>query len=438
MTAYADALDRYYRGNLVAALPLFQQALRDEPQDVNVMYHCMLTLVAMRKYEDCAYWLQQLIPHVNPVETPAWMMGGFYYNLGVSYEASGQWAAAERCHRNALAFEPDAVQPKICIGSNCYRQGKPDEARKWHDEVLAVEPIPEDSKPSRALIRLGRGDYAGGFAEYEARWKMPQVLAHSYIPKGAWRWKGKPLDGKKILVASEQGIGDSLMMARYIPMIQERGGKVVVIAAKVLHRLLLSSFPGIECYEKSQHPQCQWWAPMMSLPYVFGTTLDTIPLAPYLKAPDAPPLFHSAQPNTIRRIGYCTNGNPLFMADKDRSAPPGAFRPLLDLPNIAWVDLSEAADKARGFTDIQDTASLVKQLDLVITVDTAICHLSGGLGVPTWMLPITSSAWFCGTPDQPSTAWYQGIHRMYWRKTTDDWAECVERVKSDLNQLVEK
>jgi len=381
-------------------------------------------------------------------------MGGFYYNLGVSYEASGQWAAAERCHRNALAFEPDAVQPKICIGSNCYRQGKPDEARKWHDEVLAVEPIPEDSKPSRALIRLGRGDYAGGFAEYEARWKMPQVLAHSYIPKGAWRWKGKPLDGKKILVVSEQGIGDSLMMARYIPMIQERGGKVVVIAAKVLHRLLLSSFPDIECYEKHKHPKCQWWAPMMSLPYVFQTTLATIPPAPYL-SPDLPVVtrkhgadqwgneweerqynqrFHTRPDKP--RVGYCTNGNPLFMADKDRSAPPNAFQPLLDLPGIEWVDLSEVADKARGFIDIQDTASLVKQLDLVITVDTAMCHLSGGLGVPTWMLPITSSAWFCGTPDQPSTAWYQGIHRMYWRKTTDDWAECIERVKSDLIRTV--
>ena len=435
MTAYADALDLYYRGNLVAALPLFQQALRDEPGDVNVMYHSMLTLVAMRKYEDCAYWLQQLIPHINPAETPAWMMGGFYYNLGVSYEASGQWAAAERCHRNALAFELDAIQPMICIGSNCYRQGNHAEGRRWHDRALEPEGVPVDSQPSRALIRLGRGDYSGGFKEYEARWKMPQVLAHSYIPKGSWRWKGKPLDGKKILVVSEQGIGDSLMMARYIPMIQERGGRVVVIAAKVLHRLLLSSFPGIECHEKAQHPRAQWWVPMMSLPYVFGTTLETIPPAPYLK--DGRSGADGAYARLFAlRVGYCTNGNPLFMADKDRSAPPNTFQPLLDLPGIEWVDLSELADKQRGFTDIQDTASLVTQLDLVITVDTAICHLAGGLGVPTWLLPITSSAWFCGTPDQPSTAWYEGIHKQYWRKTTDGWAEAIERVKADLLQLV--
>lgn len=432
MSAYAQAVYHYERGELHRALPLFQRALQDEPDDIQVIYRAVLTLVSMGDYRGCATWLEQLIPHINAVETPGWMMGGFYYNLGVAYEAMGQWDQGERCHRSALAFDPTAILPKIEIGTNCYRNGKPDEGRAWHNRALEPETVDIESRPARSFLKLLRGDYLGGFAEYESRWKMPQVLSKSYVPKGAWRWKGKPLDGKKILVVGEQGIGDTILMARYIPLVEARGGQVVLMVHPALQRLFAHNFPSAQIVPAgAQHPHCRWWVPMMSLPFVFGTTKDTIPPLRL-----TPPLTRfNIWPK--RPVGYVTNGNPMFMGDKDRSAPLGAFASLLATSAVEWVDLSQNADKERGYEDLADTAALVSQLDLVITVDTAIGHLAGALGVPTWLLPMTSLHWLWGMPDELKSPWYPN-HTLYRRTTIDAWPEVIDRVKADLLTLVEK
>lgn len=434
MTAFAQAMTHYDRGELRQAIPFFQRALVEEPENVNVLYRTMLALVAMRDYSGCAKYLQELLPHINPAETPSWMMGGFHYNLAIAYEASGEWAKAERAHRNALTYDPTAILPKICIGSNCYRQGNHDEGKQWHDQALEPDVIDVESRPARSFLKLLRGDYLGGFREYEARWKLPQVLAHSYVPKDAWRWKGKPLDGKKILVVGEQGIGDTILMARYIPLIEERGGKVVLMVNPTLHRLFAHNFPNVQIVPHGEkHPFCQWWVPMMSLPYVFGTTKDTIPATHFANifSPDVGVIRSDA----ILRVGYASGGNPLFMGNKDRSAPVDAFATLFDVAGIDFVDLSENADRERGAKDMADTAALISQLDLVITVDTAIGHLAGALGGRTWLLPMTSLHWLWGMPDELTSPWYPN-HTLYRRTSVNAWSEVIDRVKADLIQLV--
>lgn len=429
-TSFERALYHYDKGELNFALPLFQKALQESPDDVHVMYRAALTLISMGDYAGCATWLQRLIPHINPTDTPAWLMAGFYYNLGVAYEATGQWNKAEGCHRSALAFDPSAILPKIEIGTNCYRHGKPDEGRRWHDQALEPTTVDTESRPARSFLKLLRGDYLGGFKEYESRWKMPQVLSKSYIPKKSWRWKGKPLDGKKILVVGEQGIGDTILMSRYVPLIEARGGYVILLVHPNLVRLFQHNFPNAQVLASHEkHPQCQWWVPMMSLPFVFQTTKDTIPRS-WMVAPGG--MDVAVVP---RRVGYVTDGNPLFMGDKDRSAPLGTFAPLLETPDFEWVDLSAIADRERGYADLADTAALVASLDLVITVDTAIGHLAGALGVKTWLLPMTSLHWLWGMPDELTSSWYPN-HTLYRRTRIDAWPEVIDRVKADLLTLV--
>jgi hypothetical protein len=435
MTAFESAIRHYDRGELRQALPLFQRALREQPEDVHVMYRAMLTLISMGDYKGCAEWLQQLIPHINATETPTWMMAGFYYNSGVAYEATGQWAKAEACHRSALTFDPDAILPKIEIGTNCYRQGHHLEGKRWHDQALIPETVDLESRPARSFLKLLRGDYVGGFREYEARWKLPQVIAKSHIPK-AWRWKGKPLAGKKLLVVGEQGIGDTILMSRYIPLIEERGARVHLVINRGLVRLFKHNFPNVQITSLDEPmPQAQWWVPMMSLPYVFGTTKETIPTGGLRS--DAAALHPIDSVLTRPLVGYVTNGNPLFMGDADRSAPAGAFTSLFGLMahcSVHFYDMSEKADKERGFKDLADTAALVSQLDLVITVDTAIGHLAGALGVPCWLLPMTSLHWLWGMPEELTSPWYPK-HTLYRRTSVDAWPEVIARVKADLINL---
>ena len=443
LTAFARACAHYDKGELPQALAAFTQALDEQPGDVAVLYRSMLTLVAMRRYADCATWLQELLPHIDPAKSSPEMMAGFHYNLGVAYDASGQWGAADRCYRNALAFDASAVLPKINLGSNCYRAGKPDEGKQWHDKALLPPTVDIESRPARSFVKLQRGDYLSGFAEYESRWKLPQVLAHSYIPN-AVRWQGKPLNGKHLLVVGEQGIGDTIFMSRYFPLIEALGGKIVLVCNPVLHRLFAYNFPNVRIFPFPGQ-LCRWWVPMMSLPFVFRTTLDTIPFAtePYLTP------LPMDQPVRTKgfHVGYVSNGNPMFMADHDRSAPPNAFAPLLAMASdtLHFHDLSEAADKRRGFTDMADTAALVQHLDLVVTVDTAMFHLAASMGKLTWMLPMTSPTWFCGNLPTAGgenasvrSPWYGPWHRLVRRTRVDAWPEVMQRIVNDLNILTAK
>ncbi len=431
MTAFARAVAHYDQGELAQSIPFFQQALAEEPDDVNVLYRAMLSLVPMGDYAGTARWLQEIIPHINPAQTPPRIMAGFYYNLGVALETLGQWEQADKAHRSALAFDPHAILPTIEVGTQCYRRGNHEEGKAWHDKALIPETVDVESRPARSFLKLLRGDYLGGFAEYESRWKLPQVLAKSYVPKGCFRWKGKPVN--RLLVVGEQGIGDTILMSRYLPLVQELAAKVILVCHPALARLFRHNFSGIEVYtDRTKHPKCQWWTPAMSLPFVFGTTKETIPPVSLLSAPKS----ESPIDRRLFHVGYSANGNPLFMGDADRSAPDGAFqRFLLDADGVVFHDLSEAADRVRGGKDLADTASLVAQLDAVVSVDTSIAHLAGALGVTTFLIPMTSLHWLWGM-HEPTSAWYPRTHRLFWRRTLGDWEGVLAQIRNALNETV--
>lgn len=432
-TAFVQARKLYEKGRLKDAVPHFRRALQESPEDANVIYHTILTLVSMRDYAGCAKWLHELLPHIDATATEPWLMAGFYYNFGVANEASGEWAKAVECYERALEYEPDNHLAKIMLAGNAYRLGDPEKGRRLNAEILAVPKMEDEPKSSRAFLKLLHGDYLGGFRDYEYRWKLPQILSQAYIPPHAKRWHGEHLEhGKRILVVAEQGVGDVLMAARFVPRLLEMGLKPVLLVHGGLVRLMESSFPGCDVQGMGgKHPQAGWWIPMLSLPKVFGTTIEAIPPAQCITVPSDGIIL----PSSPFRVGYVQKGNSLHMGDKDRSChDDAAWEILLGLATHRQIDFLSLDEKhlkqMYGIRDFADTASIIQQCDLVVSIDSALAHCAGSLGKPVYLLPPAAPEWRW-LLDRDDSPWYP-THKLFRRKHVTAWADVLTQVRQHI------
>jgi hypothetical protein len=265
-------------------------------------------------------------------------------------------------------------------------------------------------------------------------------------------WKGESLNGAKILIHTEQGYGDFLQFARYIPMVIERGGKVILETPLRLVRLL-NSIPGIHHIATTgdQVHEFDWQCPLMSLPLAFGTTIDTVPsIASYLSVPEEEITKAKEQwPGQCLRVGLAWAGNAKNILDRYRSMKLEDFSALGQIPNVSFYSLQmgsetkqisevateiEVTDACFNHKDFADTAALVAGLDLVITIDTSIAHLAGSLGIPVWVLLSNNRAdwrWLHNRSDSP---WYPSAH-LFRQPKPDDWKGLMEIVKEELHLL---
>ena len=274
---------------------------------------------------------------------------------------------------------------------------------------------------NRAIVRLLRGEFEQGWAEYEWRWKCEGFITPDCCQP---RWQGEPIAGRRIMIFSEQGLGDTFHFIRYAKLLKDRGATVLVWAARPLERMLrlLPYLDGVFPVG-SDPPDFDLHVPMLSLPHAFGTTLATIPAGePYLVAD--PQLVDRWRDRLAGlgglKIGISWQGNPKYRGDLRRSMPLGQFAPLARVPGVRLISLQKGfgseqlaeagfavtslgpdLDEAAG--PFMDTAAVLKNLDLVITSDTALAHLAGGLGVPTWVaLPFVPDwRWLLDRPDSP-------------------------------------
>jgi hypothetical protein len=257
------------------------------------------------------------------------------------------------------------------------------------------------------MALLARGDLTAGWEEYEWRWKTPQMISerrHLAQPQ----WQGESGNGQTLLIHAEQGFGDTLQFCRYASLAAARGLRVIMEVQAPLVRLL-RSLPGVEMVigRGEELPSFDLQSPLLSLPRALRTTVETIPGAtPYLHVDPAAVADWSARINTITsqspRIGLVWAGNPrnhsptLAAIDRRRSMAPERLTPLFELPSLQFFNLQKdgpAAPKAFSLIDLMseiddfaDTAALISNLDLVISVDTAVAHLAAALGKPVWML----------------------------------------------------
>lgn len=331
-----------------------------------------------------------------------------------------------------------------------------DEALAIYDQMKAISVSDGTADFDASLIQLLTGDFAAGWVRREARSSVPGLAVASFDFSQP-RWLGKEsLAGKTILVPEDEGMGDTIQFARYLPMLAERGARVIVsVNAPILP--LLRGMPGVaQCIPRSVEPLPAFdlYCPVGSLPLAFETRLDTIPPGTgYLPRPAQARLdvwedrLSSLGAGKKLRVGLVWSGNPKHPNDRNRSVPMQMYLRLLDLDaafislqkdprpdDKALLEQTDIIDASAHLTDFTETAALINCLDLVITVDTSVAHLAGALGRPTWiLLPcLPDWRWLLDRDDSP---WYPTV-RLFRQDQTRDYGPVIDRVRRELAAVI--
>ena len=373
-------------------------------------------------------------------------LGNLYYELGDLDAAQAHFDAA-------LALRADYAEVHFNLGRVLLRRGAHAAAAVAMERSCDLKPALHTAQWTLAQLHLLQGRYAEGWRRYEARLEDPGTGVYSARLKRE-RWDGGPLAGRRIMLHAEQGIGDSIQFVRYAPLVAARGGRVMVLCQRPILPLYRDQ-PGVEAAIAlgDPLPAFDCYAPLMSLPLLFGTTVDTIPA-------DLPYLF--AEPAKIERwrervaalpglkVGIAWAGNPEYRADARRSLHFGLLQPFAALAGVTFVSLQKglamrpADDAGDGLrlerfdaelSDFSETAALMMNLDLILSVDTAVAHLAGALGRPVWLFNRfdTDWRWLLDRGDSP---WYPSL-RVFRQSAPGDWAGVVNEMVAALVREIE-
>ena len=375
-----------------------------------------------------------------------------HYNLGNIYQAMGRLAEAETCYTNAIHLQPDYLDAINNLGSAVQALGRLEDAETCFRRGLTIDPESADVHWNLSLALLQKGEYEEGWREYEWRWKNPTFTT----PRRDFeqpQWDGKDLDGKTILIHAEQGIGDTLEFVRYAPLVADRGGRVVLECRSPLRRLL-ETVAGVDTVVErgATLPDFDCHLPMMSLPHIFGTTLDSIPdQVPYVSVPEGVTADSRLTEDKALKVGFVWAGSPTRQADALRSCELSSFQDLFDVPGITFYSLQvgeraeelnnldadqKVVDLGSAFTDFADTAAAVDALDLVLSVDTAATHLAGAMAKPIWVV-LPFAAGYLWMQDREDSPWYPSL-RLFRQPEWGDWASVFDRIRHELEVLSSK
>lgn len=359
-------------------------------------------------------------------------------NLAAALRRAGDLASAQGAAERALTLRPDYVGALCTLGLIRHEQGDYDAALATYDRALVLDPEHATTRANRATLLLLLGRMEEGWREYEWRWRAYGFTTPARdFAKPAW--DGSDLAVRTLLVHAEQGLGSAIQFVRYVPLVAGRSGRVILECQPPLFRLfasLVGAAPATIVRKGEALPDFAVHAPLMSLPRLLGTTLESIPSAvPYLAAEaDLRALWRERLARLGRpRVGLVWAGNPNHHNDRNRSLPARLLGPLLAVPGVSFVDLQvgeAAAERADlpepalaspggEIADFADTAAIISELDLVISVDTAVAHLAGALAKTVWLLlPFVGEwRWLRGRGDSP---WYPTM-RLFRQERPGDW-----------------
>lgn len=368
------------------------------------------------------------------------------FNLAVIYREEEENETAERLFREVIASGDILAESFNNLGILAVRRERYDEgARHFREAIHCRHDFPlAHFNLGTLLLRLGH--WREGWQEYEWRWQTPGFTP---VECPQPRWNGEPLQGT-LLLHTEQGIGDVFQFCRFIPQIRERCERVIFLRPESMDCM----FPVEHWADEVRSPgeiqldAFQAVLPLMSAPQALNATPETLPLAqnyltPVVRTVELP----QSRPNRPRKVGITWGGSPTHANDAFRSIAIREFLPLFQIPEIDFYslqvgtraqklsDLGNAASDVHDLSQVQadfaDTAAIVRQLDLVITVDTSLLHLAGGLGVPTWGLLSRRSDWRWMGTEQTETPWYPTV-RLFRQRTLNDWSELMKRVAAEL------
>jgi tetratricopeptide (TPR) repeat protein len=436
-------------GRVDEAVGLLRRAIAIRPTFAEAYLNLGCALTRQQKYAEAFAALTEaarLKPELTEVHN----------NLGVLYNAQGRYADAAECYQRALELRPDNVDAIYNLGIALLKQKMVASALDQFEQALELAPDYAEAHHNRSAALLLSENFEEGFAEYEWRFKSRDfVRFQMHWPQ----WEGQSLAGRTIVLAAEQGLGDTIQFVRYAALVKEQGARVIVACPAALHPLLART-PGVDQWITTDDATvtADYGVPLLSLPYRLGTTHDTIPAkVPYVFAEHAREeswrqrlaAYNVARPGEELKVGIVWQGNRHCPGDEQRSISLAHFAPVASVPGMrlislqkgpgteqlseygqAWniVDFGDELDAAGGA--FMDTAAIMRNLDLAITSDTAAAHLAGALGVETWvaLCAVPDWRWMLERDDSP---WYPTM-RLFRQEEWGDWSGVFERMAEQL------
>ena len=371
-------------------------------------------------------------------------------NLGNMFKEQGKSEEAIACYSRALSLNPGYPESHNNLGAVFKEQGKLEEARACFNRAMSLKPDYPEARFNSGLLSLLQGDFEEGWRSYEYRRSFSDIKHLKCVQP---QWHGGDAGDKTILIWAEQGFGDMVQFIRYVSLVSERCGKVIVECQKEL----VSIIRRINLIDKvvergDQIPDFDFHCPVMTLPLLLKTDIETIPAAiPYINI-DPEKISDWRRrigvDNGGFKVGLCWAGNPRHKYDRSRSLSLEKLSPLSELEGVVFYSLQKGkavgqmkeaqdimglVDYTDHLNDFSDTAALIENLDLVISVDTAVVHLAGAMGKRVWtLLPyIPDWRWLLYRSDSP---WYPSM-RLFRQPEYGDWDSVIKLVRDELAQF---
>jgi tetratricopeptide (TPR) repeat protein len=434
-------------GRQAEAAQAYDRSVRLNPLQPVLLNRLGLLLEALKQPEDAQDAFAR-------AEKAAPLEAEYANNHGAMLRMAGQPLKASRHFRRAIALHPQHSNAYSNFGSAVKDIGAFWDALRAFRRATRLDPNFAGAHWNESLVRLLLGDFVEGWRRYEWRWKH----GHLPSPQRAFtqpRWNGSPLKGRRLLVYWEQGYGDVLQFVRYAPLIpRDAQDPPILLECQRDLAPILRSLPGVSVIATGDPlPDFDLQVPVLSLPLLFGTRLETIPSrVPYLRAePDAVARWRdrlSGLPGL--KVGIVWAGSPTHGNDRNRSIGLAPFVRLAAIPGVSLVSIQkgptegQAANPPGSFPllnlspdirDFADTAAIMTSLDLVVCVDTSVAHLAGALGVPVWVLVpfMPDWRWLLDRADSP---WYPTM-RLFRQAQAGDWDGVLDRLEQALRQRVD-
>lgn len=432
---------RQQQGRASEAIALFQSVLVKDPVRFDAWVNLGVARRSVGELVDASACFEKAIA-IEPASALA------HYNLGVVLQDRRMPLDALRELDAAIALRPEHAGSHCNRGTVLAAMNQDDEALRSFERALALEPEHPIARHNRGLALLRQGRLREAWPHCEYRWKRPGAAArrHGSIPN----WQGnEALQGKRLLLWSEQGFGDTLQFCRYATLLAEQEAEIVLEVRRPL-KALLEGLAGVaQCLVEGEAlPECDFALPLLSVPMALQTGIDTIPSrVPYLQPAPAKVARGRLYVNAtdgLPRIGIACSGSRTHVNDANRSMPLASFAPLFDraqlyllqkdvnAADVQCLQESPVHDLRPALDDFADTAGIIAHLDLVVSVDTSVAHLAGAMGKPVWiLLPYAPDwRWMQERSDSP---WYPTA-RLFRQRHPGNWREPMEALVAHLDE----
>lgn len=463
------------------ATTIFKQTLEKQPDSLEILQNLAMALLGLKQYDQALESLARTLK-LQPDSDCYMIQGRVYLERGESLKALNSFnrgaqlnpfhpflfADKANCHISLkqfdLAYQSIQVAIKNALNNDgviyhniahvLHKLNRFDEAFVGYDIALEFDGKNPDMLWNRSLLLILTGHYEDGWSMFEQRIHT-KSLKHNYYDFGNKEWRGDvDISGKKLLIYSEQGLGDIIQFCRYVKSLKSLAAEVIFEVPAALYTVISTLDSELIIVQRGdEQPSFDYCCPVMSLPFVFKTSLDTIPAeTPYLYPDNSKVAYWRDQLGSTRlpRVGIVWSGQKLHANDSNRSISLEMLLPLFSLP-VEWHSLqkeyrssdlevlnlySEIRQHQRQLHDFSDTAALIECMDLVISVDTSVAHLAAALNKPVWiLLPLVPDyRWLLEREDSP---WYPSV-RLFRQTHLGEWSPVIERLKTALAEHIEE